>query len=181
MFTPLDLERTFGLTGGHIHHGEMSLDQLFAFRPGNWIGAVSHANQRIVFVRFGDSSRRWRNRSARDECESRDNQGFEAMSHSPVRTPPGVPRRGVNSQHARRVRPVRLTFLHQPNKPRRDRRDQVPTTNSGIVPIKICFDSGELPCQMTNQISSAKHRAESSTVQSRAEMTPAPSALTTVQ
>ena len=31
--TPLDLERTFGLTGGHIHHGEMSLDQLFAFRP----------------------------------------------------------------------------------------------------------------------------------------------------
>jgi len=33
VFTPLDLERTFGLTGGHIHHGEMSLDQLFAFRP----------------------------------------------------------------------------------------------------------------------------------------------------
>jgi phytoene dehydrogenase-like protein len=31
--TPLDLEQTFGLTGGHIHHGEMSLDQLFAFRP----------------------------------------------------------------------------------------------------------------------------------------------------
>ena len=33
VITPLDLERTFGLTGGHIHHGEMSLDQLFAFRP----------------------------------------------------------------------------------------------------------------------------------------------------
>ena len=33
VFTPLDLERTFGLTGGHIHHGEMSIDQLFAFRP----------------------------------------------------------------------------------------------------------------------------------------------------
>jgi phytoene dehydrogenase-like protein len=33
VLTPLDLERTFGLTGGHIHHGEMSLDQLFAFRP----------------------------------------------------------------------------------------------------------------------------------------------------
>jgi len=31
--TPLDLERTYGLSGGHIHHGEMSLDQLFAFRP----------------------------------------------------------------------------------------------------------------------------------------------------
>ena len=33
VITPLDLERTYGLTGGHIHHGEMSLDQLFAFRP----------------------------------------------------------------------------------------------------------------------------------------------------
>jgi len=33
VLTPLDLERTFALRGGHIHHGEMSLDQLFAFRP----------------------------------------------------------------------------------------------------------------------------------------------------
>ncbi|HYX27055.1 MAG TPA: NAD(P)/FAD-dependent oxidoreductase [Pyrinomonadaceae bacterium] len=33
VLTPLDLEREFALTGGHIHHGEMSLDQLFAFRP----------------------------------------------------------------------------------------------------------------------------------------------------
>jgi phytoene dehydrogenase-like protein len=33
VLTPLDLERTYGLSGGHVHHGEMSLDQLFAFRP----------------------------------------------------------------------------------------------------------------------------------------------------
>jgi phytoene dehydrogenase-like protein len=33
VLTPLDLERTFHLTGGHIYHGEMSLDQLFTFRP----------------------------------------------------------------------------------------------------------------------------------------------------
>ncbi|MCS7315223.1 MAG: NAD(P)/FAD-dependent oxidoreductase [Bryobacterales bacterium] len=33
VLTPLDLERTFGLTGGNIFHGEMSLDQLFAMRP----------------------------------------------------------------------------------------------------------------------------------------------------
>src|SRR5262249_18730323 len=32
-FTPLDLERTFGLTGGHIFHGELSLDQFFVTRP----------------------------------------------------------------------------------------------------------------------------------------------------
>src|SRR6266404_4103895 len=33
VITPLDLEKTYGLSGGHIHHGEMSVDQLFAFRP----------------------------------------------------------------------------------------------------------------------------------------------------
>lgn len=33
VITPLNLEQTFGLSGGHIHHGEMSLDQLFGFRP----------------------------------------------------------------------------------------------------------------------------------------------------
>jgi phytoene dehydrogenase-like protein len=31
--TPLDLEREFGLTGGDIYHGAMSLDQLFSARP----------------------------------------------------------------------------------------------------------------------------------------------------
>ncbi len=33
VLTPLDLERTYGLTGGHIYHGEPSLDQLFTMRP----------------------------------------------------------------------------------------------------------------------------------------------------
>jgi phytoene dehydrogenase-like protein len=33
VITPLELEQTYGLSGGHIHHGEMALDQLFAFRP----------------------------------------------------------------------------------------------------------------------------------------------------
>jgi phytoene dehydrogenase-like protein len=33
MLTPLDLERRFGITGGNIFHGEMSLDQMFSFRP----------------------------------------------------------------------------------------------------------------------------------------------------
>ena len=31
--TPLDLERGWGLTGGHIFHGELSLDQFFTMRP----------------------------------------------------------------------------------------------------------------------------------------------------
>ncbi len=33
IITPLDLEKTYGLGGGHILHGEPTLDQLFAFRP----------------------------------------------------------------------------------------------------------------------------------------------------
>ncbi len=31
--TPLDLEREYGLTGGNIFHGEMSIDQMFMLRP----------------------------------------------------------------------------------------------------------------------------------------------------
>ena len=33
VITPLDLEETYGMSGGHIHHGEQSLDQFFTFRP----------------------------------------------------------------------------------------------------------------------------------------------------
>jgi phytoene dehydrogenase-like protein len=31
--TPLDLEQTYGMTGGHIFHGELALDQIFTMRP----------------------------------------------------------------------------------------------------------------------------------------------------
>jgi len=33
VITPLDLEQQLGLTGGHIFHGELALDQLFSLRP----------------------------------------------------------------------------------------------------------------------------------------------------
>jgi phytoene dehydrogenase-like protein len=33
VITPADLESKFGLTGGHIFHGELALDQLFTMRP----------------------------------------------------------------------------------------------------------------------------------------------------
>ena len=37
VITPKDLEQAYGLTGGHIFHGELSLDQLFTMRPLiNW-------------------------------------------------------------------------------------------------------------------------------------------------
>jgi phytoene dehydrogenase-like protein len=33
VLTPVDLERELGTTGGHIHHGDMALDQMYAMRP----------------------------------------------------------------------------------------------------------------------------------------------------
>ena len=33
IITPVDLEQDYGLTGGHISHGELALDQLFTMRP----------------------------------------------------------------------------------------------------------------------------------------------------
>jgi phytoene dehydrogenase-like protein len=33
IITPKDLEKTYGLTGGHIFHGELALDQFFTMRP----------------------------------------------------------------------------------------------------------------------------------------------------
>jgi phytoene dehydrogenase-like protein len=33
VLTPLDLEETYGLSGGHLYHAEMALDQIFFMRP----------------------------------------------------------------------------------------------------------------------------------------------------
>ncbi len=33
VITPEDLETIYGMTGGHIFHGELALDQLFTMRP----------------------------------------------------------------------------------------------------------------------------------------------------
>ena len=41
IMSPLDLERTFGLIGGDIFHGALSLDQMFSARP-----MLGHANYR---------------------------------------------------------------------------------------------------------------------------------------
>jgi phytoene dehydrogenase-like protein len=41
-YTPLDLEREFGLTGGDIFHGALGLDQLFSARP-----VLGHADYRM--------------------------------------------------------------------------------------------------------------------------------------
>ena len=43
VLSPLDLEREFGLIGGDIFHGALSLDQLFSARPGPRPRALSRA------------------------------------------------------------------------------------------------------------------------------------------
>ena len=45
--TPLDLERKFGLTGGDIFHGKLSLNQLFSARP-----ALGSADYRMPVPRL---------------------------------------------------------------------------------------------------------------------------------
>lgn len=45
IYTPLDLERTFGLTGGDIFHGALTMDQLFSARP-----AIGYADYRTPII-----------------------------------------------------------------------------------------------------------------------------------
>ena len=47
VLTPLDLEREFGLTGGDIFHGALTLDQLWAARP-----MLGHADYRSPVKRL---------------------------------------------------------------------------------------------------------------------------------
>ena len=42
VITPVDLEREYGMTGGHPLHGEPALDQWFAWRP-----LLGHARYRM--------------------------------------------------------------------------------------------------------------------------------------
>ena len=44
--TPADLERVYGLSGGHPMHGELALDQFFAWRP-----LLGHARYRLAGLR----------------------------------------------------------------------------------------------------------------------------------
>jgi phytoene dehydrogenase-like protein len=46
VLTPADLEREYGLTGGHPMHGEHALDQFFAWRP-----LLGHARYRLADIR----------------------------------------------------------------------------------------------------------------------------------
>ena len=58
VLSPLDLERRFGITGGNIFHGEMSLDQMFVMRPVAGWARYRTPLRGPVPLRLGRASRR---------------------------------------------------------------------------------------------------------------------------
>ena len=77
--TPLDIERTTGLTEGNIFQGELSLEQLFFNRPVARLRAVPDADPRPVAVRLVDASgRRDHGRQRPDRARSRSLRGRAA-------------------------------------------------------------------------------------------------------
>ena len=74
VLTPLDLERRFGITGGNIFHGEMSLDQMFVMRPVAGWARYRTPLGRTVPVRLGRASGRRRDGRARLQLRARNAQ-----------------------------------------------------------------------------------------------------------
>ena len=65
----------YSFTGGHIHHGEMALDQLLCHAPAARMGTAPHADRGPVPVRRGHPSRRRHQRRQRRERRTRRDQG----------------------------------------------------------------------------------------------------------
>ena len=98
VITPLDLERDYGLTGGHPLHGEQALDQFFLWRP--FLGS---ARYRLPIdgplpVRLRRPSGRRDHRPARPERRPRDPRRPEAPALTRRRRRPilaGTVRSGI--------------------------------------------------------------------------------------
>ena len=78
--TPLDLERDFGLIGGDIFHGAMTLDQIFSARPMLGYADYRESGSGAVSVRLGHPSRRRRHRRAGAQCGEGDRGRYEAAA-----------------------------------------------------------------------------------------------------
>ena len=70
--SPLDLERDFGLIGGDIFHGALSLDQLFSARP--MLGYADYRGPLRGLYHCGSGAHpgRRRHRRARAQCGAGD-------------------------------------------------------------------------------------------------------------
>jgi phytoene dehydrogenase-like protein len=77
VLTPADLEARYSLTGGHIHHGELSIDQLFAMRPVAGCAQYRTPIRRLFLCGAGDTPGPRRDRRVGEECGHGDPEGTE--------------------------------------------------------------------------------------------------------
>ena len=91
---PYEMEQEYGLIGGNIFHGELSVDQLFHMRPGAGLRRLPHADQGPLQRQLGDPRRRRRVRHPRVAG----GQGGDGRPEGARRASPavcaGVPERG---------------------------------------------------------------------------------------
>ena len=73
--TPLDIERTVGLSEGNIFAGEFLAPQMYFFRPGARLEPVPHADRRLLPVRLGDAPGRLRDGRPGQAGRAADPQG----------------------------------------------------------------------------------------------------------
>ena len=111
VLTPPDLERDYGLTGGHPLHAEPALDSFFAWRPLLGLVALSHAARRPLPGRLGRAPGRRRHRRARPERGARGARGPQApLTGGPVG---GAGRHRAAHRHRVGQRPVAETGVHR--------------------------------------------------------------------
>jgi len=81
LWTPGDVEREFGLSGGHLHHGEVAFDQLLFLRPG--VSCPRHRTPLRIRV------------PRRPVKQARDRPGQRSRETATVSRSPGRARRGA--------------------------------------------------------------------------------------
>jgi hypothetical protein len=75
ILSPLDLEREFGLVGGDIFHGKLTLEPAFQRPPGPGARGLPHAGRRSLPVRVGRPPRRGCHRRPRAQRGAGDPAG----------------------------------------------------------------------------------------------------------
>ena len=124
IITPQDLEETYGLTGGHIFHGELSLDQFFTMRPLLDWSRYRTPDPESLPVRLRNASRRRFDRRLRRQRGTRNPERPEKVSH---------PERSV-------VARLRATMRSRgPLKHHWPRGDSRPRLSASEVPVRLAF------------------------------------------
>ena len=86
--SPLDLEQVFGLTGGDIFHGALSLDQLFWARPAARLCRLSRAAEGALSLRIRRASRGRGDRRPWPQCGAGDHRRPALAPLGPLSVPP---------------------------------------------------------------------------------------------